>query len=40
MARDVMTRIGGSIEAANGSPRGAIFTLKFPIDGEVGDAIA
>jgi len=31
MALDVMTRIGGSIDAANRSPRGATFTLKFPI---------
>jgi len=31
MARDVMTRIGGEIRAANRSPRGAEFILNFPL---------
>jgi signal transduction histidine kinase len=31
MARDVMTRIGGEIRAANRSPRGAEFILHFPL---------
>jgi signal transduction histidine kinase len=31
MARDVMTRIGGEIRAANRSPRGAAFILNFPL---------
>src|SRR6267378_2880914 len=31
MARDVMTRIGGEIRAANRTPRGATFILNFPL---------
>jgi signal transduction histidine kinase len=31
MARDVMTRIGGEIRAANRTPRGAAFILNFPL---------
>ena len=31
MARDVMTRIGGEIRAANRTPRGAEFILNFPL---------
>lgn len=31
MARDVMTRLGGGIRAENLTPRGAAFTLNFPI---------
>ena len=31
MARDVMTRMGGTIRAENRSPRGAAFVLNFPI---------
>jgi signal transduction histidine kinase len=31
MARDVMTRMGGTIRAENRSPRGAAFILNFPI---------
>lgn len=31
MARDVMTRIGGDIRVVNRAPRGAAFTLIFPI---------
>ncbi|MGH7779908.1 MAG: sensor histidine kinase [Candidatus Binataceae bacterium] len=30
MARDVMTRIGGQIRAANRTPRGTTFVLSFP----------
>jgi signal transduction histidine kinase len=34
MARDVMTRIGGEIRAANRTPRGATFILNFPLPGK------
>ena len=40
MARDVMTRVGGSIEAENRTPRGATFKLKFPIEAEASDETA
>jgi signal transduction histidine kinase len=40
MARDVMTRVGGSIEAENRSPRGATFKLKFPIEADTSDETA
>jgi len=35
MARDVMTRIGGEIRAANRTPRGATFILNFPLPGKL-----
>ncbi len=34
MARDVVTRIGGQIHAANRSPKGASFVLSFPVSEE------